>query len=67
MNGAVFVIWFEAARTVGEDRHLGEFSSADHAARQQPQARGGLVLRLAARLGQLAHRARPLPAAAARA
>lgn len=46
MNGAVFLIWFQSTIDATGDRHLGEFSPAEIAARQAVPSRNPLIRRL---------------------
>lgn len=64
MNGAVFYCWYQIHQDVARDRHPGEFSDADIAARQAAKSRS-LMSRIAARLIGLAHRHAVMPTAPA--
>lgn len=66
MNGAVFYFWFQVAQNVAEDRHLGEFSDAEIAARQAVKTpRASMARRLIAATATLFAQGAVLPSAPA--
>lgn len=62
MNGAVFFIWFQSDLHQTRNRHLGEFSEAEIAARQADFSKVGVRQRLGAVMARLTeHRGLGLP------